>query len=125
MAPETAAPVKLDSTFLTGPGGFVYELPCAEAQKYIITPERVKELGHLPVTPYGTQAGSMHSHVLAATTGAGEEASDVEGRHLARNAFGRWVWHDWPVHGTFRGPDGVFYRGVHFHPYGTEIGVFA
>ncbi len=114
MSTETTATVKMDSTFLTGPGGLVYELPLAEASKYVVTPQRVKELGHLPVVPYGTQG--------SASTAASAETSDVEGRHLAWNPTFGWVWHSNYLYGPFLAADGFYYRGVHYHPYGNELG---
>ena len=106
---------RLDTVFATGPGGIVYELPRDVAVKYTITMDRVAELGHLPVTPYGTS-------VQAQSAPSQDESSDVEGRHLAWNPTYGWVWHSNYLYGTFLWVDGYYYNGEHYHPYGTELG---
>ena len=117
MSP-TKAPKKaerLNTVFMTGPGGTVYEVPRDVAAKYAVTMDRVTALGHLPVTPYGTQVPTQ-----SAPSGGGE--GDVEGRHLAWNPIYGWVWHSNYLYGTFLWVDGYYYRGDHYHPYGTELG---
>ncbi len=101
----------LDTIFATGPDGKIYEIPSASASEFLITPERVKELGHLPITPY-TKLASAISPVKD------EEEAEVGGRHkVYRN--GRMVWHhDWE-YGTYRWVcDGRYYTGWHCHPWG-------
>jgi hypothetical protein len=44
-------PEPLGSIFLTGLDGFVYEFPAAIANQHRVSPERIKELGHLPIVP--------------------------------------------------------------------------
>ena len=115
-APKKA--VRLDTVFMTGPGGTVYEVPRNVAAKYAITMERVGELGHLPVTPYGTTAPTTSAPAGGSEGGEG----DVEGRHLAWNPTYGWVWHSNYLYGTFLWVDGYYYSGEHYHPYGTELG---
>jgi hypothetical protein len=111
-------PEKLDSVFLTGHGGMVYEFPRAVAEKHALTMDRIAELGHMPVTPYGTKVPDGARSGAA----AGAETGDVEGRHMALNVYGEWVWHSNYLYGTFLAVDGYYYRGEHYHPYATELG---
>jgi hypothetical protein len=121
---ETKAPARLDTIFLTGPGGLVYEIPRDVAAKHVVGPARIKELGHLPIEPYSEKhAEQRHSHGPSGIP-ADIAGGDVEGRHLVPNQWGQLVWHYNPIFGTARGVDGYFYTGVHTHPYGTEIAVF-
>jgi len=113
------APQKLDTVFLTGPGGMVYEFPRAVAEKHLLSLTRLAELGHSPVTPYGTKTPDS---AKSGPVGGGESGGDVEGRHLALNIYGDWVWHSNYLYGTFLAVDGWYYRGDHYHPYGTELG---
>jgi hypothetical protein len=126
--PEETQDVKverLNTIFLAGPGGLVYEIPREEAAKFAVTPQRIKELGHLPIAPYEVQTGAAHhSHAHAEPGATGAETQDVEGRHLAWNpVLGVWVWHVNCLFGAFVAANGFVYTGVHYHPYGNELGV--
>ena len=106
--------VRLDTTFLTGHGGRVYELPRDVAERYALTMERMREIGHLPITPYGV------SETLARQGASG--GGDVEGRHLVMLPSGSMGYHSDVQYGAFLWTDGHTYIGDHYHPYGTELG---
>lgn len=118
---ERKPAVKLDSVFLTGPGDLLYEVPKDVATKYVMSPERLKELGHLPIEPYSTIGKKRDK---PATSGAEEGGGDVEGRHLAWNPYLGWVWHSNVLFGTALAVNGFYYTGYHYHPYGTELAYF-
>jgi hypothetical protein len=105
-------PVRLDTVFVTGPGGRIFELPHAVAEKHALTMERMRELGHLPITPYGVNPNASGSG------GSG----DVEGRHLVMLPSGAMGYHADVQYGAFLWTDGNTYVGDHYHPYGTELG---
>src|SRR5258708_20191859 len=71
MSKPSFFPQPLGTIFLTGPDGFVYEVPEEVARKYRMTPARVVELRHLPLaalpSPHGPQAlcpqFGVNSHV--------------------------------------------------------------
>lgn len=115
--------VKLNTTFLTGPGGLIYEIPLDVAASYVVSPERVKELGHLPIRPY--QFEQSTDPVLTENEVASEQY-DVEGRHLGLgiDQWGKYTtWHNDCRYGAYIGTDGHSYFGIHRHPWGTELGV--
>lgn len=113
-APEqNPLPQRLDSVFLTGPGGRVYEIPRKLADKYLIGLERIRELGHLPIVPYGVSDGGA---------GARAMGGDVEGRHMVMLPSGVLGFHTDIQFGTFHATDGNYYLGDHYHPYATELG---
>ena len=124
MADDKTGVVKLDTVFLTGPGGRVYELPAAVAEQYLVRPDRISELGHLPIVPYGCQ-DKLEPPARAAPSR--NETYDVEGRHMVFG-YDQWsgtyrhYWHFEVLDGTFLGVDGVYYQGPHYHPYQTELG---
>lgn len=110
---------KLNSIFLTAPGGLIYEIPEHLAKTHILTPERMVELGgHLPITPYVSDPGEAG----VATAASEEPSGDVRGHH--RVIGDRWPtggrYHREPQYGTYRGSDGVTYCGYHYHPFGDE-----
>lgn len=94
---------KLNSVFLTGPGGLIYEIPDDLAKKHIITPERVEELGgHLPISPYE----SDKVEIGVAVTVEDESSEDVVGHHGNHR---NWAY------GCYRACDGYYYCGWHRH----------
>lgn len=107
-----ALPEPLDTIFLTGPGGRVYEVPRQVADKYLLGLARIRELGHLPIVPYGTGDGAS----------ARSAGGDVEGRHQVMLPSGVLGFHTDVQYGTFQATDGAYYVGDHYHPYGTELG---
>jgi hypothetical protein len=109
---DSAPPRRLDTIFLTGPGGLVYEFPRALAEQHLVTQERLWELGHLPIVPYGAR-------VLTAPRDDGDE---VGGRHMAVEPSGAIAYHSDVRFGVYRWSDGYYYQGEHFHPYGDETG---
>jgi hypothetical protein len=112
-APRRAgAPERLDTIFLTGHGGRVYELPRRVAERYLLSMERMAQLGHLPITPYGV------AEQLRSANGGGE----VQGRHLVMLPSGAMGFHGDVQYGAFLWTDGHTYVGDHYHPYGTELG---
>jgi hypothetical protein len=106
------APIRLDSVFVTGAGGRIYELPAAVAEQYALSMDRMRQIGHIPITPYGVDANA------SARYGGG----DVEGRHLVMLPSGAMGYHVDVQYGAFLWTDGNYYVGDHYHPYGTEIG---
>jgi hypothetical protein len=97
----------LGTIFLTGPDGFVYEVPEEVAKEYRITPARVAELGHLPLTVYSSANGP-----------------EVVGHHFVVNANGVYGPHTDVLLGTAIASDGRYYTGWHRHPQGTELAIF-
>jgi hypothetical protein len=113
MADNTKRPApegRLDTIFLTGPGGQVYEFPRALAAQYLVTPDDTDEPGHLPIAPYGAHAQN------------GEDDPEVGGRHRTIQSTGASCYHREVRFGVYLWTDGYFYRGEHFHPYGDETG---
>jgi hypothetical protein len=106
-----ALPRRLDSIFLTGPGGLIFEIPRAVAEQYVLTMERMKELRHLPITPYG-----VDSHHQAT-----DDDGEVGGRHMVMLASGTLGYHSDVRFGAFLWTDGQYYVGDHYHPYGTDL----
>jgi hypothetical protein len=112
----------LDSLFLTGPDGAIYEFPAALAAQHRITTQREKELGHLPIRPYPIVCG------LSADTTADSDADEVSGRHKVVGPGGGAVPSNWTFHqtlefGTYLDPKtGRYVQGIHRHPWGDERG---
>jgi hypothetical protein len=107
-------PEPLGSIFLTGPDGFIYEFPESLAKQYRVTPERIKELGHLPITSYTKM-------VLAISN----EAEEVSARHFVIRDDGQYGPHSDVLYGTaVAQDDGVCYTGYHFHPDGSATAKF-
>jgi hypothetical protein len=101
-------PEPLGSIFLTGPDGFVYEFPANIANKHRVSPERIKELGHLPIIPYT-------SLVLPSPN----EGDEVSARHYVLREDGQYAPHTDLLYGTaVSEEDGICYTGLHFHPGG-------
>jgi hypothetical protein len=107
MSKPSLFPQPLDTIFLTGPDGFVYELPRNIAQTYRITSERIAELGHLPLKPYPPAV-----------------EPEVMGHHFVVNADGVYGPHSDLLLGTAVAGDGRYYTGWHRHPHGTELAIF-
>ena len=86
------APVILDTVFLTGPGGLVYEIPRKEAAKHLLGPERLAELGgHLPIVPYGVAPAVGSTTAIQPKQTGGD---DIEGHHMVRDwVTSAWCWH--------------------------------
>lgn len=121
-APEMS--LRLDSHFLMDSNGKVYEIPASDLDGYCVTPEREKEIGHLPF--------DVKSFVRILESAHGE-SGEVEGHHLVQDsAGGMWTAHtDWQ-YGAFIDPsDGSFCVAFHRHPHGdiqvevAEKGEFA
>jgi hypothetical protein len=112
-APDPAT--RLDTIFLTGPGGTFYEFPREVAGKYAISKERLAQIGHLPIIPYGTKSPTEQSVQPA-------EQAEVEARHLTYSPTYGQVWHSNYMCGVYLWNDGNYYQGEHFHPYNTELG---
>ena len=110
--PDHPLPVRLETTFLTGPGGRIYELPREVADQYVLTMERLQELGHLPITPYGMSERNNDAMDIG---------DEVGGRHMVMLPSGTSGYHSDIRYGTFLWTDGQFYVGDHYHPYGTEL----
>lgn len=108
---------RLETVFLTGPGGRVYELPREVAEQYAISMDRLKELAHLPITPYG-----VSEEIARRGPSTGNGGRDVQGRHLVMLANGTMGYHSDVQYGAFLFNDGHTYVGDHYHPYGTELG---
>jgi hypothetical protein len=107
-------PEPLGSIFLTGPDGFMYEFPESLAKQYRVSPERVKELGHLPITPY--------TKMVPAPANDEEE---VSARHFVIREDGQFGPHSNVLLGTaISQNDGVCYTGYHYHPDGSERAIF-
>ena len=108
--PDTE-PRALGTVFLTGPGGHMYEIPREVAEQHLVTLARLRELGHLPIVPYGAGQASPSSM-----------DDEVGGRHQVMLPSGAMGYHSEVQYGTFQAPDGAYYTGDHYHPYGTEMG---
>jgi hypothetical protein len=107
-------PEPLGSIFLTGPDGFVYEFPEAIAKQYRVTPERTKELGHLPIAPYT-------SLVLPQAN----DQDEVSARHFVLREDGQFGPHSDVLYGTAINQDNdICYTGFHFHPNGSTRAKF-
>lgn len=101
------APVVLDTVFLRGPDGSLFELPLDEAERYMVTPDRASELGHAPY-PSGNQEVAGHHMV------AGGSAADPS----------NWGFHQsWEFGCYFDDAAGAFIIGMHRHPHGDERAV--
>lgn len=102
----------LNTIFVTGADGKIYEIPAAKAAEFVITPERMKELCHLPILPYTKVA-------TRATRKKKKELAEVGGRHKTMLMDGTFEWsRDW-VYGAYRWVcDGNYYTGRHAHPWG-------
>jgi hypothetical protein len=108
-------PEPLGSVFLTGLDGFVYEFPETIAKQHRISPERIKELGHLPIAPY--------TELVFPNTNAGDE---VSARHYVLRDDGQFGPHADLLYGTaVSESDGICYTGLHFHPGGGFAARFA
>jgi len=102
----------LNTIFATGADGKIYEIPAASASEFLITPERVKELGHLPILPYTKLAAPSPS----VTEG---ELEEVGGRHRVLLRNGTFGWHTDFAYGTYRWvSNGQYYTGWHAHIWG-------
>ena len=112
-APDPAT--RLDTIFLTGPGGAVYEFPREVASKYAISEERLAQIGHLPIVPYGAKVQPERPATPA-------EDAEVEARHLTYSPTYGSVWHSNFMYGVYLYVDGNYYQGDHYHPYNTELG---
>jgi hypothetical protein len=106
---DRGGPRRLDTIFLTGPGGLVYEFPRELATQHLVSPERVKELGHLPILPYGARVPD-------------DDDDEVGGRHLVTQTSGALGFHRDARFGVYRWSDGYYYQGEHYHPYGNDHG---
>jgi hypothetical protein len=101
-------PEPLGSIFLTGLDGFVYEFPAAIANQHRVSPERIKELGHLPIVPY--------TRLVLPNPNQGDE---VSARHYVLRDDGQYAPHSDLLYGTaVSEEDGICYTGLHFHPGG-------
>lgn len=109
----------LDSVFLTGPDGFVYEFPKEVADAHRISEQRIAVLGHLPIKPY------HEALALSEDTG---QVDEVAGRHKVAGAGGgaapaNWSYHATWEYGTYLDfASGRFAQGIHRHPWGDERG---
>ena len=107
-------PEPLGSVFLTGLDGFVYEFPELLAKQHRVSPERIKELGHLPIVPYTGLIPPTGS--VPPVANAGDE---VSARHFVLREDGQYGPHSDLLYGTaVSEEDGIFYTGLHFHPGG-------
>lgn len=117
--PSTVEPTTyLESVFLTGPDGRIYEFPRSLSDQHAVSAERVKELGHLPIQPY----------TLASEHAGKEEEATVAGRHKVPGAAGGGSVAAWQFHATWEfgtyldHASGRFAQGIHRHPWGDERG---
>ena len=85
MSKPSFFPQPLGTIFLTGPDGFVYEVPEEVAKEYRITPGRVAELGHLPLTAYSSANGPevVGHHFVVNADGVPIGVAELVGRALA------------------------------------------
>lgn len=103
----------LESVFLTGPGGGIYEIPAQIAEQYRVSAERISELGHLPIRPYEMPT---------------EGEDEVGGRHKVASGSGgaipsAWTFHQTWEFGTYlEAGSGRYIQGIHRHPWGDERG---
>lgn len=103
-------PRKLDTVFLRGARGELFELTREEAASHQVSDERMAELGHPPFAPPGDEVAGHHK-----ITGGGP-AGDV----------GAWDYHrDWQEGCYIDEITGQFLVGLHRHPYGDERAVGA
>ena len=107
MSKPSFFPESLGTIFLTGPGGFVYEMPEEVAKEYRVAQDRVAELEHLPSTVCPSANGP-----------------EVVGHHFVVNADGVYGPHTDVLLGTAIASDGRYYTGWHRHPQGTEQAIF-
>jgi hypothetical protein len=103
------APLVLDSVFLRGPGGGLFEMSREEAERVRVGPDRFAGMDHPP-------------YVL--------EREEVTGHHKTAGEFavdpGAWSYHSSWEHGCyFDQASGEFCVGFHRHPYGDERAVGA
>lgn len=106
-------PEPLGSIFLTGPDGFIYEFPESLAKQYRVTPERIKELGHLPIAPY--------TKMVPATV----NEEEVSARHFVIREDGQFGPHSDVLFGTAVSQhDNLCYTGYHVHPNGGLTAIF-
>jgi hypothetical protein len=102
-------PEPLGSVFLTGLDGLVYEFPEAIARQHRVSPERIKELGHLPIAPY--------TKLVLPDASTGDE---VSARHYVLREDGHYGPHADLLYGTaISEADGICYTGLHIHPNGN------
>ena len=102
-------PEPLGSVFLTGLDGFIYEFPEEMARQYRVSPERVKELGHLPLAPYTSLALPNPN-----------EGDEVSARHYVLREDGQYGPHSDVLYGTAVAEEsGICFTGFHFHPGGS------
>jgi hypothetical protein len=107
-------PEPLGSVFLTGLDGLVYEFPEAAAKQHQVSPERIKELGHLPIVPY-TKLVLPNSN----------EGDEVSARHYVLRDDGQYGPHSDLLYGAaVSEKDGICYVGLHFHPHGGFLARF-
>jgi hypothetical protein len=106
MSNRKIYPQPLGTVFLAGFDGCVYEIPEEVALTYRITPVRVKELGHLPVSA---------KQVVE---------PEVVGHHYVIGPDGTYGPHADLLFGTAIASDGRYYSGWHRHPSGTELAEF-
>jgi len=100
----------LSTIFATGADGKIYEIPAATASEFVVTPERVKELGHLPILPYTKLLEPI------AADEPEQELEEVGGRHKMILRSGRYGWHTDLQYGTYRWvSNGCYYTGFHAH----------
>jgi hypothetical protein len=109
---------RLDTIFLTGPGGAVYEVPREVAGRYAISKERLAQIGHLPIVPYGSKPQPDQGR----EAGEAGEGAEVEARHMTYSPTYGQVWHSNYMYGVYLWNDGNYYQGEHYHPYNTELG---
>jgi hypothetical protein len=106
-------PEPLGSVFLTGLDGLVYEFPEAIAKPYRVSPERIKELGRLPIVPY--------TELVLPNPNAGDE---VSARHYVLREDGQYGPHADLLYGTALAADGIYYAGLHIHSDGGFVARF-
>lgn len=102
-------PLRLTTTFLKGHDGTIYEIPEEQARQYIVSDQRMNELGHPPYPPPADEV--MGHHKIP-----GASAGDASGWHFHRN---------WEYGAYFDEAGGGFAVGMHRHPYGDERAIAA
>lgn len=117
MSTSTPPPIALGTVFVTAPDGKIFELPRSVAESYVVTPEREKELGHLPLQPYTALVPRTPPPIGAEVSLRHRVAPLGPGASLPE----AWVYHTtWEYGAYMDAASGDFMVGFHRHPYATE-----
>jgi len=100
---------RMETVFATDLEGKIYEIPVEKAEGFVVSEERIEELGHLPLFPYDKL---VHC-----------EVTEVGGRHGAPALIGQgMIWHErWLIGPYIWWRDQCGYFGPHMHPWRTYL----